>query len=181
MFIHKFKGMGSSAQVQESALQRSKDVSPVETGRNTESGQRHGLQAVDGVRAGSSMPTVTPRFLQRWDHQLYMRMRMSEQRTECTKREGRGVDWRHRIERAHRRVRSCSAGLWVWFCQEHTQRIRSLPPREQSVWWLKRPLLPEWRCVCGWVYRYWAWCPVINAFLTPYARRSSIFSQQSTT
>ena len=27
MFIHKFKGMGSSAQVQESALQRSKDVS----------------------------------------------------------------------------------------------------------------------------------------------------------
>ena len=62
MFIHKFKGMGSSAPVQESALQRSKNVSPVETGRNTESVSRVMDQPVDGARAGSSMPNHS-RFL----------------------------------------------------------------------------------------------------------------------
>lgn len=78
MFIHKFKGMGSSAPVQESALQRSKDVSPVETGRNTESVSRVMDQPMDGARASSSMPDHS-RFLREMSSSLDMRMRMSEQ------------------------------------------------------------------------------------------------------
>lgn len=58
------------------------------------------------------------------------------------------ADWKHQIERAHKLF--CRE--WVWLCQKHAQRIRSLSPSLSEDW---NFMLLEWCCVCEWFYIYW--------------------------